>query len=50
MVDGFVLEVVEMTGKAGDVFVINGLLLHVPTENERPDVRLAAKCFLQLSE
>ena len=49
-VDGVELEVLEMTGKAGDVFVINGLLLHAMTENERPDVRLAAKCFLQLSE
>lgn len=49
-VDGVELEVLEMTGKAGDVFLLNGLLLHAPTENERVDARLAAKCFLQLKQ
>ncbi len=49
-VDEVELEVLEMTGKAGDVFLLNGLLLHAPTENERVDARLAAKCFLQLIE
>ena len=49
-VDGVDLEIRDMTGKAGDVFLLNALLLHAPTENERGDARLAAKCFLQLNQ
>ena len=47
-VDDVELEVLEMTGKAGDVFLLDGLLLHAMTDNVRAKVRLAAKCFLQL--
>ena len=45
-VDGVELQVLEMTGNIGDVYILDGALLHAPTANERPDVRLAAKCFL----
>lgn len=45
-VDGVELRILEMTGNAGDLFLLNGSLLHAPTANERPDARIAAKCFL----
>ena len=47
-VDGVEPQILEMTGMKGDVFILEGSLLHAPTDNERPDVRLAAKCFLYL--
>ena len=45
-VDGVELQVLEMTGAKGDVYILEGSLLHAPTANERASVRLAAKCFL----
>ena len=45
-VDGVELQILEMTGTKGDLFILEGSLLHAPTANERPDVRLAAKSFL----
>ena len=48
-VDGIDLQVIEMTGNAGDVFLLDGSLLHAPTVNERPHVRLAAKCFFYVT-
>ena len=47
-VDGVDLQVLEMIGKKGDVFILEGSLLHAPTVNERSQVRLAAKCFFYL--
>ena len=45
-VDGIELQILEMIGNKGDVFILDGSLLHAPTSNERSYVRLAAKCFL----
>lgn len=45
-VEGVELQVLEMTGNVGDVFILDGSLLHAATANERPDTRLAAKCYL----
>lgn len=45
-VDSIQLQLLEMTGNIGDVFILDGALLHAPTDNERPDVRMAAKGFL----
>ena len=45
-VDGIELQLLEMIGSKGDVFILDGSLLHAPTSNERSYVRLAAKCFL----
>lgn len=45
-VDGIELQVLEMIGNKGDVYILNGSLLHAPTANERPNVRMAAKCFM----
>lgn len=45
-VDDVELQILEMTGNAGDLFLLNGSLLHAPTANERTEARLAAKCWL----
>ncbi len=49
-VDGVDLQVIEMTGNTGDVFLLDGSLLHAATVNERPHVRLAAKCFFYVTD
>lgn len=49
-IDGLLLEVVELTGKTGDVIFIDGRTLHAIASNRKPTPRLVSRGFFHSKE
>lgn len=50
MIDGVLLEVIELTGETGDVILLDGRILHAITSNQKPKPRLVSRGFFHSRE